>query len=108
MIDGFLVATEHTNLFYIVLRLAGEPTARAAVRSCLATFAILPVDQSILEAAERQLGLDYEDNVSIACAAASGIDLIVTRDPTDFAHSHVPAVSPGELIARLPQPKANP
>ena len=100
-IEGFLVATEVTNVCYIVRRLADEPTARAAVRSCLATFGILAVDQATLEDADRQPGVDYEDNVCIACATAAGVDLIVTRDPNGFLNSTVPAVSPAELMARL-------
>ncbi len=103
VIDGFLTATELTNLFYIVRRIAGEPTARSAVRACLATFSIEPVDQAILEEADRQPGLDFEDNVCIACAMAAGIDLIVTRDPAGFSQSPIAAESPVEFLARLSQ-----
>uniref|UniRef100_A0A7C2NZ99 PIN domain-containing protein n=1 Tax=Schlesneria paludicola TaxID=360056 RepID=A0A7C2NZ99_9PLAN len=99
--DGFLAATELTNLFYIVRRLAGESTARSAVRSCLATFDMVPVDRSVLFRADQQTGIDFEDNVAIACEVAAGIDLIVTRDPAGFAHSPVPAVSPADLLARI-------
>lgn len=35
-VDCYLVATELTNLFYIVNRLAGETVARTAVHTCLA------------------------------------------------------------------------
>lgn len=101
LIDGSLAATELTNLFYIVRRISGEPAARTAVRVCLATFGIEPVDQPTLEEADRQPGFDFEDNVCIACAMAAGIDWIVTRDPAGFVHSPVPAVSPAELIDRL-------
>ncbi len=101
VIDGFLAATELTNLFYIVRRTAGEPAARTAVRACLVTFHIEPVGQTTLEEADRQPGLDFEDNVCIACAIAAEIDCIVTRDPAGFVDSPVPAVSPMELMARL-------
>ena len=101
VIDGFLAATELTNLFYIVRRTAGEPAARTAVRACLATFHIEPVGQTTLEEADRQPGLDFEDNVCIACAIAAEIDWIVTRDPAGFSQSPVSAVSPAELMTRL-------
>jgi hypothetical protein len=48
-VEAYLAATEFTNMFYIVRRLAGEATARTAVQSCLATFGVFPVDQWILE-----------------------------------------------------------
>ena len=67
-IVGCLTATEFTNLFYIVRRFAGDSAARTAVRTCLATFEILAVDESTLEAAEQLQGVDFEDNVCVACA----------------------------------------
>jgi len=47
-------------------------------------------------------GSDLEDNVSMACALAAGLDAIVTRDPKGFAGSPIPVLSPTELLARLP------
>lgn len=99
--EAILAATELTNLFYIVRRLADEATARKAVSLCLATFDCAPVDQAVLKAADSQAGSDFEDNVCIACAAMSGADLIVTRDPAGFLHSPVPVLSPAELLQRL-------
>lgn len=56
----------------------------------------------ILENAGRLPGSDFEDNVCIAGAIAAKLDLIVTRDTAGFAGSPVPAVTPAELILRLP------
>ncbi len=81
-IEGFLVATEITNMFYIVRKLAGESTARQAVNACLATFRIVPVDQQVLGDADHLPGTDFEDNLCIACAAKAGPDLIVS--PADL------------------------
>jgi predicted nucleic acid-binding protein len=103
--EGILAATEFTNLFYIVRRLADEATARTAVSLCLATFGCAIVDQAVLRAADSQTGSDFEDNVCIASAATAGADLIVTRDPAGFLHSPVPVVSPAELLLRLASPK---
>lgn len=100
-IAGWLVATELTNLFYIVRKIAGEAAARTAVRVCLETFDILPVDQPALELAARLAGIDFEDNVCIACATAAGLDLIVTRDPSGFAQAAIAAISPADLIVKL-------
>jgi hypothetical protein len=48
-------------------------------------------------------GSDLEDNVSLACALAAGLDAIVTRDPKSFASSPIPVLSPAELLAQLPK-----
>lgn len=101
-IHGYLAATEITNLFYIVRRLAAESTARSAVGICLSTFSMAPVDLQILQAADRHPGTDFEDNVCIACAEEMGADWIVTRDPLGFSQSSVPAISPEEFLKQIP------
>ena len=101
-IVGHLNATAVTNIFYVSRRLIGTEKARAAVRICLATFEIIPVGRDELQKADAMAGSDLEDNVSMACALAAGLDAIVTRDPKGFAGSPIPVLSPTELLARLP------
>ncbi len=100
-ISGWLVATELTNLFYIVRRQSDSATARTAVRTCLATFDVLAVDQATLRDADSRTGADFEDDVLIVAAMAGNMDVIVTRDPADFVNSPVEVLSPAELLARL-------
>ena len=99
--EGFLAATEFTNLFYIVERLAGNSKARSAVGVCLNAFTVVAVDRTVLHAAESLSGTDFEDNVCIACATAVAADWIVTRDTTGFAQSSVPAITPADLMKLL-------
>jgi hypothetical protein len=101
-IEGHLVATSVTNLFYIARKLVGQPLALRGVLDCLAAFEVIPVDGVILGDAAALPGSDYEDNVTIRCAASAGMDCIVTRDPRGFTQSLVPSLTPAELIARLP------
>ncbi len=44
----------------------------------------------------------FEDNVQIACAQTAGVDFIVTRDPSGFAHSPLPVLAPTDVPSRLP------
>jgi len=100
---GHVASTAVTNLFYIARRLAGKERAMPCVAHCLTAFDVVPVDASILVTAALLSGDDFEDNVSIRCAVAAGVDVIVTRDLNDFAGSPVPVLSPAELNARLAQ-----
>src|SRR5690242_3411763 len=102
-IRGHLAATSLTNLFYIARRILGTDEARRAVRTCLQTFAILAVDGPLLQQADALPGTDFEDNLQLAAAAAIPLDAIVTRDPSGFAGSAVPVLTPAELAARLTQ-----
>lgn len=100
--DGFVSAVTVPTLFYLAERLRGVSRARDAVRLCLESFEICTVDRAILESAFVMPGDDYEDNVQSACARRAAIDVIVTRNKGDFARSPIPAMSPADLLARLP------
>lgn len=101
-ITAYLVASTLTDIFYIIQRAAGFDKANQAVALCLQTFEICPVHRAILKQAQALAGRDFEDNVQIACAIATGLDAIVTRDPKGFKHSSVPVLSPQELLNNLP------
>ena len=90
-----------TTVFYVVDKATPKGTAAAAVDACLKAFTIVPVTRDTLVAARAMAGDDFEDSVQIACAIAAGAVAIVTRNPTDFAHSPIKVMSPQELLAAL-------
>jgi predicted nucleic acid-binding protein len=97
----YLAATSLTNLFYIVRKNAGREAAIRSVETCLDALAVLPVDGASLGLAMSMKGLDFEDDVHIACAVRFGVSLIVTRDPAGFSASPVLALSPAEARGHL-------
>jgi len=107
-IQGYLVATSLTNLFYIARKLVGHERARDAVRTLLDAFDIVAVDQFVLKDADSLPGNDFEDNVCMSCAKSANLDAIVTRNPSDFSHSAVPVYTPPQLLALLAAPKTAP
>ena len=72
-----------------------------AVTNCLRYLEIAPVDRSTLGVAATNPGADFEDNLQIACAVASGLDAIITRNTTDFTGSPIPILTPAELLVLL-------
>jgi predicted nucleic acid-binding protein len=100
-ITGHIAATTLTNIFYVVRRNAGMERAHASVRVCLDAFAIIAVDRGTLIHAATLPGNDFEDNVLVACATLSRLDLIITRDPAGFVASPVPVLTPTAAIAYL-------
>ncbi len=96
-----LTAPSIANLFYVDRRIVGADQARTDVRTCLATFVILAVDQQALIDADSYAGTDFEDNIQIAAAVAAGLDAVVTRDPSGFSHCPVPILSPAQFLQRL-------
>ena len=98
---GHIAAHGFTNLFYVARKIIGLEKAREAVRLCLQTFVVIPVGRPELERADSLPGSDIEDNLVLACACVSGIDAIVTRDPSGFRHSPIRVLSPAEFLALL-------
>jgi hypothetical protein len=92
------------TVFYIVRKQTDLATAKTAVADCLATLHVAAVDRTALLMAQAMSGSDYEDNLQIACAIHSGMDLIVTRDPRGFAHSPLPVSTPADLVTPLAGP----
>ncbi len=63
------------------------------------------MNRSTIVATRGMAGRDFEDNIQIASAVEVGADVIVTRDPADFANSPVRVMSPADVLAVLaPQP----
>lgn len=101
-INAYLAAFSVPTIFYIVRRQNDLASAHEAVRLCLETFQIVAVKRSTLDVA-RGFGVsDFEDALQIASALEAGVDVIVTRDAAGFASFPVQAISPDELLTRLP------
>lgn len=97
----FLAAFSLPTIFYIVRRQVDLAAAREAVRVCLATLEILPIDQAMLKAAWTMPGPDFEDNLQVTSAVQAGLDIIIIRDPRGFSGAPIPVLSPGELCAQI-------
>lgn len=100
-VDGYVCATSITNIFYIAHRLTDRARARAAIRLCIATFRVCPVDREALLRADSLSGDDIEDNLQIASAMIADLDAIITRDPEGFRHSPVRAFTAADFLRHL-------
>ena len=100
-IDGCLVATAITNLYYVARRLVGAEKALNSVCLCLAAFEVIAVDRASITRATQMAGADFEDNVLMSAALFSGVDAVVTRDAIGFALSPVAIYSPSQLLDLL-------
>ncbi len=101
--DAYVSAISLPNIFYIGRKIVGLDKARAAMTVVLEAFEIIATDRAILEAAAALSGTDFEDNIQLASALASGIDVIVTRD-SRIVDPRCQALKPGELSAKLRNP----
>lgn len=101
-IVGYVTATTLTNIFYIARRQTRRiELARQAVSETLTLMEVCLVDRAILEAAFASNLRDFEDAVQLACAIASRLDAIITRNAQDFASATLPILSTSELLESL-------
>ena len=96
-VEGFIAATTITNIYYIVRRAAGKSVAQDAIIQVLSDINICAVDLKVLEQALVLNFENFEDAVQYACAVASGVDAIVTRDTSGFTNAEILVVSPQDI-----------
>ncbi len=101
LVEGWLAAHSFTTLYYLYAKHYSSEAARAALTQLLAILQVAPVTQATIERALQLPYGDFEDAVQIASAQETGVDYVVTRNPSDFSAGPVPVVQPAELLALL-------
>jgi len=85
------------TLYYLLGGAATRKKREAAMDWVLSSFKIAPAGESEVSAARALSFPDFEDALVAACAAASGCELILTRNVKDFRNSPVPAIAPDQF-----------
>lgn len=100
-LEGVLCATSITTLHYLASKAAGPRVAHNLLGVSLGMFEIAPVNDVVLRRAFGGGGPDFEDQVIAEAAAATKVNVIVTRDAAGFRHATTPVMSPEELGALI-------
>jgi predicted nucleic acid-binding protein len=98
-VQGYVVGHAVTNVFYILRRQVGSETARQLLSKLLQHLRIADVTDEVIRAALQSAMTDFEDAVTSKAAKIAGVEVIVTRNTSDFASSVIPAVLPVEFLA---------
>ncbi|HEX8888570.1 MAG TPA: PIN domain-containing protein [Pyrinomonadaceae bacterium] len=104
-IRGYISGITIINVFYITRKAKGIAGARKSVEELLATLSVCPLDQPVLLSAHNLTFTDYEDAVQHACATASGLDAIITRNLADYKNATLPVFSPTDFLKQLTPPE---
>ncbi len=102
-VQGYVSGHAVTNIFYILRRQVGSETARELLSRLLQNLQIANVTDEVVRAALQSSMTDFEDAVTSEAANATGVEIIVTRNTSDFVASTIPAVLPEEFLAMLPE-----
>lgn len=95
-----LSATSMPSIMYLLpaRKLMSRSEAREACGGLLDLFEVLDVTEADCRAAHEHWQRDYEDDLIAWVARRHGVDFIVTRNVSDFAHSPVPAMLPQQFV----------
>lgn len=90
-----------SNFHYVVARERNALYARRLIADFLEFLEVAPTGTVDVRYALDLPMTDFEDALQAAAARACGARSIVTRNVRDFARSPVPAVTPGDALARI-------
>ncbi|NEO46106.1 MAG: PIN domain-containing protein [Moorea sp. SIO4A3] len=100
-VEGYVSGHAITNIFYILRRQVGSDVARRLLSTLLQRIEVASITDQVIRAALQSSMTDFEDAVTSEAALALGLDLIVTRNISDFVSSSVPVMLPEEFLAAL-------
>ena len=105
-VQGYVSGHAVTNLFYILRRYIlrrqlGSEAARNLLLTLLQQIQVASVTDAVVRSALQSSIADFEDAVTSEAAFAAGLEVIVTRNISDFVASSVPAMRPEEFLTTL-------
>ena len=99
-IKGFITASSVTDIYYMSRKACGREKTIAFIRELVAVFDVLSVSkESIIDALDTEFK-DFEDAIQYCVADINKMDMIVTRNKSDFIHSTIEVYTPNELLKR--------
>jgi predicted nucleic-acid-binding protein len=98
-VQGYVAGHAVTNIFYILRRQVGNETARDLLSRLLQHLQVANVTDEVIRTALQSSMTDFEDAVTSEAAKVAGVEVIVTRNISDFVASPVSAVSPEVFLA---------
>jgi predicted nucleic acid-binding protein len=100
-VQGYVSGHAVTNIFYILRRQLDNKAARELISRLLQRLQVASVTDEVIRRALQSSIADFEDAVTSETANAEELEIIVTRNKSDFAASSVPAMLPEEFLATL-------
>jgi predicted nucleic acid-binding protein len=100
-LDSAITASTASDIYYLVRKYLKDTAATIAeLKKLFVLIDIISVDKADCLAAFNTGMADYEDSLLAVCAEKWGADYIITRNTKDFSASPVPAITPGDFLAR--------
>lgn len=96
-IEGWISPTTITTLHYLGRKAIGEKKTRELIRKLIKICKVGKMSKETFSRALESGVSDFEDAVIESVAIGCGIDVIATRNISDFRKSQIPAKEPSEI-----------
>ena len=103
-IKGFLTASSITDIYFISKKASGREKTIAFIRELIDILEVISVTKNTIINALNTEFKDFEDAVQYCVADMNCMDVIVTRNKSDFKHSTIAVHTPDELLIFLTKP----
>lgn len=97
-IIAYITASAVTDIYYISRKEKGNEIAIEFISNLIEIVDVIGVDKSIIVKALKSNLKDFEDAVQVSAAENYEIEIIVTRNKSDFLNSGLEILTPEELI----------
>ncbi len=97
-IVGYITATTVTDIYYIARKEKGKEIALEFISNLIEVVDVLGIDKNIIVKAIKSKLKDFEDAIQVSAAEYNEIEIIVTRNKSDFLSSGLEVMTPKELI----------
>lgn len=98
-IIAYTTATSITDIYYIARKEKGKEVAIEFISNLIEVVDVLGVDKDTIVKAIKYNLKDFEDAVQVAAAEYNEIEIIITRNKSDFLNCGIEIQTPEELIA---------
>ncbi len=97
-IKAFTSPIIFANLHYILKKQKSNDSVLQSLRKLKALVKILPIDTKVIELALNSDFKDFEDAIQYFTAVNDGIEILVTRNKTDYSKAKITISTPEEFI----------
>jgi len=97
-IKGFITTSSITDIYYVSKKTCGQKKTIKFIHELIDIIEVLSVTKEIIMNALNTDFKDFEDAVQYCTAGMNYIDVIVTRNKSDFELSTIEVCSPDELM----------
>jgi predicted nucleic acid-binding protein len=100
-IGAFTSPIVFANLHYLLKKLTSNTSALKSLRKLKTLINILPVDEKVIEQSLNSEFTDFEDAIQYFTAINNGINIIVTRNKTDYKKSKIKILTADEYLKTI-------